>query len=162
MFSEEISTLCVNLGRQCEVNRIKIVTAESCTAGLLSAAITHIDGSSNWFERGYVTYSNAAKIDCLDINAEDIDAFGAVSSQIATQMALGALKKTSANLSIGITGIAGPTGGSKIKPVGTVYFAVARNGQIVFERKVLFEGDRGIIREHAVIFAINTLLKLTL
>ena len=162
MFSDEVTILCQNLGQQCEQNGIRLVTAESCTGGLLAGAITSIAGSSKWFDRGFVTYSNQSKMDCLSINENDLHTFGAVSAQIAQQMAAGALKNTSANLSISITGIAGPSGGSKDKPIGTVFFACQRENKVIFEHKALFAGNREIIRDKAVIFAINTLLKLTL
>jgi nicotinamide-nucleotide amidase len=162
MFSDEVTILCQNLGQQCEQNGIRLITAESCTGGLLAAAITSTAGSSKWFERGYVTYSNQSKMNCLSINENDLQTFGAVSAQIAQQMAAGALKNTSANLSISITGIAGPSGGSKDKPIGTVFFACLRENKVIFEHKALFVGNREIIRDKAVIFAINTLLKLTL
>jgi len=162
MFSDEVTILCQNLGQQCEQNGIRLVTVESCTGGLLAGAITSIAGSSKWFDRGFVTYSNQSKMDCLSINENDLHTFGAVSAQIAQQMAAGALKNTSANLSISITGIAGPSGGSKDKPIGTVFFACQRENKVIFEHKALFAGNREIIRDKAVIFAINTLLKLTL
>lgn len=162
MFSDEVTILCQNLGQQCEQNGIRLVTAESCTGGLLAGAITSIAGSSKWFDRGFVTYSNQSKMDCLSINENDLHSFGAVSAQIAQQMAAGALKNTSANLSISITGIAGPSGSSKDKPIGTVFFACQRENKVIFEHKALFAGNREIIRDKAVIFAINTLLKLTL
>jgi len=162
MFSDEVTILCQNLGQQCEQNGIRLVTAESCTGGLLAGAITSIAGSSKWFDRGFVTYSNQSKMDCLSINENDLQTFGAVSAQIAQQMAAGALKNTSANLSISITGIAGPSGSSKDKPIGTVFFACQRENKVIFEHKALFAGNREIIRDKAVIFAINTLLKLTL
>ena len=162
MFSDEVTILCQNLGQQCEQNGIHLVTAESCTGGLLAGAITSIAGSSKWFDRGFVTYSNQSKMDCLSINENDLHTFGAVSAQIAQQMAAGALKNTSANLSISITGIAGPSGSSKDKPIGTVFFACQRKNKVIFEHKALFVGNREIIRDKAVIFAINTLLKLTL
>ena len=162
MFSDEVTILCQNLGQQCEQNGIRLITAESCTGGLLAGAITSIAGSSKWFDRGFVTYSNQSKMDCLSINENDLHTFGAVSAQIAQQMAAGALKNTSANLSISITGIAGPSGGSKDKPIGTVFFACQRENKVIFEHKALFAGNREIIRDKAVIFAINTLLKLTL
>jgi len=162
MFSDEVTILCQNLGQQCEQNSIRLVTAESCTGGLLAGAITSTAGSSKWFDRGFVTYSNQSKMDCLSINENDLHSFGAVSAQIAQQMAAGALKNTSANLSISITGIAGPSGSSKDKPIGTVFFACQRENKVIFEHKALFAGNREIIRDKAVIFAINTLLKLTL
>ena len=106
----------------------KIVAAESCTGGLLAAAITHRPGSSQIFERGFVTYSNEAKMECLGVSAETLEKYGAVSDQTAEEMALGALKHSKADLAISITGIAGPDGGSHNKPVGLVYFGYALKG----------------------------------
>jgi len=100
----------------------KIALAESCTGGLVSTTLTDLAGSSDWFERGYITYSNEAKSECLDVPIEIIEAFGAVSEQVAKAMADGARRKADVNVAISITGIAGPTGGSVEKPVGTVCF----------------------------------------
>lgn len=107
----------------------KIAVAESCTGGLVSAAITEVPGSSAVFEYGFVTYANAAKIDILGVNAELIETFGAVSIAAAWAMALGAIRKSGADIAVAISGIAGPGGGSAEKPVGTVVFAQAMKGQ---------------------------------
>lgn len=162
MFSDEIKILCQNLGKQCIRKKIIITTAESCTGGLLAFVITNIPGSSKWFDRGFVTYSNQSKIDLLNVNKKDLINYGAVSSQIANQMAVGAIKKSNANLSISITGVAGPSGGTKEKPIGTVFFASQNQEMNIYEHKAQFNGDREVIREKAVIFAINAMLKLTL
>ncbi len=102
-----------------------ICTAESCTGGLIASSFTSLTGSSKVFERGYITYSNAAKNECLDVPNEVIERCGAVSKQVATEMALGALKNSHADISISVTGIAGPDGGSVEKPVGLVYIGWA-------------------------------------
>ena len=162
MFSEEILILSRNLGMQCQNRSIKLVTAESCTGGLLSSAITACDGSSKWFERGFVTYSNEAKMSLLKVDQNLFEKFGAVSSQVAQQMAIGAIKNSFADMSISITGIAGPSGGSLEKPVGTVFFACADKNKIIFEHKAELIGNRHEIREQAVLFSLNALLKLTL
>ena len=162
MFSEETLILSRNLGLQCQNHSIKLATAESCTGGLLSSAITASDGSSKWFERGFVTYSNEAKMSLLKVDQNLFEKFGAVSSQVAQQMAIGAIKNSYADLSISITGIAGPSGGSIEKPVGTVFFACADKNKIIFEHKSELMGSRHEIREKAVLFSLNTLLKLTL
>ena len=162
MFSEEIPILSRNLGLQCQNHSIKLATAESCTGGLLSSAITACDGSSKWFERGFVTYSNEAKMSLLNVDQNLFEKFGAVSSQVAQQMAIGAIRNSYADISISITGIAGPSGGSLEKPVGTVYFACADKNKIIFEHKSELMGSRHEIREKAVLFSLNTLLKLTL
>ena len=122
MHSVDIYKLSEILGKQCLTNNYVLVTAESCTGGLLGQSITAISGSSKWFDRGFITYSNASKIDSLNVNPETLNNHGAVSQETANEMAIGALSKGSGNLSISITGIAGPEGGSKIKPVGTVFF----------------------------------------
>jgi nicotinamide-nucleotide amidase len=162
MFSEETLILSRNLGLQCQNHSIKLATAESCTGGLLSSAITACDGSSKWFERGFVTYSNEAKMSLLEVDQNLFEKFGAVSSQVAQQMAIGAIKNSYADMSISITGIAGPSGGSLEKPVGTVFFACADKNKIIFEHKAELMGNRHEIREKAVLFSLNTLLKLTL
>lgn len=109
-------------------SRLTIATAESCTGGLVAALLTAMPGSSTVFERGFVTYSNEAKADCLGIPAEFIERFGAVSTEVARAMAVGALEHSRADVAVAITGIAGPDGGSAGKPVGLVHFAVARRG----------------------------------
>ena len=162
MFSEEILMLSRNLGLQCQNHSIKLATAESCTGGLLSSDITACDGSSKWFERGFVTYSNEAKMSLLNVDQNLFEKFGAVSSQVAQQMAIGAIKNSYADMSISITGIAGPSGGSLEKPVGTIFFACADKNKIIFEHKSELMGSRHEIREKAVLFSLNTLLKLTL
>jgi nicotinamide-nucleotide amidase len=124
-------------------------TAESCTGGLVSAACTELSGSSAWFERGFVTYSNAAKTELLGVPAELIAAHGAVSEPVARAMAQGALCHSAAQIAVAITGVAGPTGGSVDKPVGTVCFAWAWPGG-VFSERVQFSGDRAGIRQAAV------------
>lgn len=132
----------------------KIATAESCTGGMLSAALTSIDGASNFFDRGFITYSNLAKRQMLDVEDEVLEEFGAVSIETAEQMAVGCLKNSGANLAISITGIAGPTGGTKQKPVGTVCFGVATNSDTK-SYTCYFEGDRESIRNQACIKALE-------
>jgi nicotinamide-nucleotide amidase len=144
----------------------KIALAESCTGGLVCATLTDLAGSSDWLERGYITYSNAAKSECLDVPAEMIDSFGAVSEPVAKAMAEGALCNANVNAAISITGIAGPTGGSPEKPVGTVCFgwAVKENiGGDVINTATLtkhFNGGRQIVREQARNFALSQFLEL--
>lgn len=144
----------------------KIALAESCTGGLVCATLTDLAGSSNWLERGYITYSNAAKSECLNVPVETIDSFGAVSEQVAKAMAEGALRNANVNAAISITGIAGPTGGSSEKPVGTVCFgwAVKEIAGDDFVNTVTltkhFNGDRQIVREQACNFALSQFLEL--
>ena len=129
-------------------------TAESCTGGLVSATCTELSGSSAWFERGFVTYSNAAKTEMLGVPAELIAAHGAVSEAVAQAMAAGALRHSAAQIAVAITGVAGPLGGSVDKPVGTVCFAWAWPGGVYSER-VQLSGDRAGIRQAAVWHALT-------
>ncbi len=162
MRTEEIQKLVQTLGRQCLNKKIILVTAESCTGGLLAESITSVTGSSQWFDRGYITYSNQSKIDCLDVLSDTISQAGAVSQETANQMALGAIHNSKGNMSISITGLAGPTGGTKIKPIGTIFFSIAQNKNIILEHQAEFKGNRLTIRKKALLFALNQLLMLTL
>ncbi len=130
---------------------MRIATAESCTGGLIAAACTSVAGSSDWFELGFVTYSNEAKTEMLDVSADVIAALGAVSGEVAGHMAAGALSRSRADLAVSVTGVAGPGGGSPGKPVGLVWFGVAsRDGPARTESQV-FPGDRGAIRRATVL-----------
>ncbi len=137
----------------------KIALAESCTGGLVSARLTELAGSSEWFERGYVTYSNQAKIDCLGVPNATLERFGAVSEEVARSMVQGAQKNAGVQVAIAITGIAGPTGGSPEKPVGTVCFGWAIDEQWIC-KTAHFIGDRQAVREQACDFALSELLAL--
>ena len=142
----------------------KMAAAESCTGGLVCASLTELAGSSEWFERGYITYSNEAKEESLGVPAELIQSFGAVSEEVAKAMAKGAQANSGAQAAIAITGIAGPSGGSAEKPVGTVCFGWAIQND-ADEKRVLtktmhFEGDRQAIREQACHYVLNELAKL--
>ncbi len=138
---------------------MKLATAESCTGGMLSQWCTSVDGSSRWFECGFVTYSNASKIKLLGVQLKVLDEYGAVSQQVAEQMALGVLTHSDADVSVSITGIAGPGGGSEAKPVGTVYIATAGLSQRVDARHYLFEGNRQEIRQKTSFAAIQHLVE---
>jgi nicotinamide-nucleotide amidase len=155
MFDPEIRELAKTLLDNLRGKKLKLVTAESCTGGLVAAALTEIPGSSDVLERGFVTYSNAAKESDLGVPAETLKQYGAVSEQTARAMAEGALKASPADVSIAVTGIAGPGGGSKEKPVGLVHFAAARRGGKVLHKEVRF-GDigRSEVREHSLIVAL--------
>ena len=137
----------------------RLVTAESCTGGLIAAACTDLAGSSNWFERGFVTYSNAAKTELLGVDAELISAQGAVSEAVARAMASGALARSPAQVSIAVTGVAGPGGGSSAKPVGTVWFGFGLPDRIKTETR-LFAGDRRAVRTAALQHALVQVLAL--
>ena len=133
--------------------------AESCTGGLVCATLTELAGSSEWFERGYITYSNEAKTECLGVPVELIEAHGAVSEQVAKAMADGARINSESNVAISITGVAGPSGGSVEKPVGTVCFAWATENQVL-SKTMHFDGDRQKIRQQATEFALIELIAL--
>lgn len=139
--------------------QIKLSTAESCTGGMLSQWCTSVDGSSKWFECGFVTYSNDSKIRLLGVESKVINEYGAVSSEVAELMALGALKKSTADLSVSITGIAGPSGGGETKPVGTVYIATATLKQGAIASHYLFHGSREEIRQQTAHSAVQQLLE---
>ena len=126
-------------------NGLFLATAESCTGGMIAAACTDLAGSSAWFERGFVTYSNAAKTELLGVDAALIALHGAVSEPVVRAMALGAIRHSHAQMSVAVTGVAGPTGGSATKPVGTVWFGFSVCGSLHSEMKC-FEGDRANVR----------------
>ncbi len=140
----------------------RIAVAESCTGGLVSAAITEIPGSSDVFEAGYVTYSNAAKLADLKVSQDVVETFGAVSIAVAWAMARGALNASEADVAVAITGIAGPGGGTPSKPVGTVVFALAEKdadpAKIVADQKYFDEPDRAGVRLQAALCALELLL----
>jgi nicotinamide-nucleotide amidase len=140
-------------------NKLKLAVAESCTGGMISAACTDLAGSSDWFERGFVTYSNAAKTELLGVDAALIEAHGAVSESVARAMAFGAIRHSAAQVSIAVTGIAGPTGGSAAKPVGTVWFGFSVQGSLHSEMHC-FAGDRAAVREQTVRHALQRLIAL--
>ena len=154
----ELIALSAAIGAACRQRRLSLVTAESCTGGWAAQVITHTAGSSGWFERGFVTYSNEAKIEMLGVRPETLQRLGAVSPETAAEMAAGALKNSKALFSLSITGIAGPTGGSPGKPVGTVCFAWCRVGETVAAETRVFAGDREAIRRQAVVYALRGLL----
>ena len=156
---DDLALLATELGAALKARGLMLVLAESCTGGLASAAITEIPGSSAWFERGFVTYSNEAKMEMLGVTAKTLEKFGAVSEETAREMALGALKNSHANVAISITGIAGPAGGTPEKPIGTVCFAWEFDDKIVSTTKKI-SGNRQQIRHLSVETALRELLKL--
>ena len=142
----------------------KLSLAESCTGGLVCATLTELSGSSEWFERGYITYSNKAKTECLGVRADLIESYGAVSEKVAEAMAQGAQRNAGASVGVSITGIAGPTGGSTEKPVGTVCFGwtipnTAGEPVTTCQTK-LFSGDRQAIRQQANEYVLASLVLL--
>ena len=139
--------------------QLRLVTAESCTGGLIAAACTDLAGSSAWFERGFVTYSNAAKTELLDVPERVLRRAGAVCGPVAQAMAEGALAHSHAQVAVAVTGVAGPSGGSPAKPVGTVWFGFALPGQVLTEN-CHFDGDRAAVRQATVRHARERLVEL--
>lgn len=140
-------------------NRQMLATAESCTGGMIAAACTDLAGSSAWFERGFVTYSNEAKIQMLGVDASLIARHGAVSEEVVRAMVQGAIAHSRAQIAVAVTGVAGPTGGSAAKPVGTVWFGFATPAGVVTET-MHFEGDRAAVRTATVEHALQRLAAL--
>jgi len=155
-----LETLAHALGQRLHQRGLTLVTAESCTGGWIAKAVTDIPGSSGWLERGFVTYSNAAKQDLLGVAPEILVRHGAVSEATVTQMALGALANSPADVAIAVSGIAGPDGGTPDKPVGTVWLAWALPGQGVLSRCEHFAGDREAVRRQTVRRALEILIGL--
>jgi nicotinamide-nucleotide amidase len=157
VFDPDTLSLAESVLAACRTRGWHLATAESCTGGLVAAALTAIAGTSDVVERGFVTYSNEAKIELLGVPAETIAAHGAVSAQTAAAMARGAVARTPADVAVSITGIAGPGGGTPQKPVGLVYLGSARrDGACRVERRV-FPGDRTAIRDGALVLALEML-----
>jgi nicotinamide-nucleotide amidase len=163
---DALVALAAELGGEMQRLGALVVTAESCTGGLIARALTETAGSSNWFERGFVTYSNESKIDLLGVRISTLEAHGAVSERVAWEMAAGALKHSPAALSLAVTGIAGPGGAVDGKPVGTVCFgwglALPGGGPdtlIVCEQRH-FEGDRGAVRRQWAAWSLQLALRL--
>ena len=150
--------LVLALGGALRARGVMLATAESCTGGLIAAACTAQAGSSDWFERGFVTYSNEAKSEMLDVEAGLIATHGAVSAEVACAMADGALAHSRAQLAAAVTGIAGPTGATPDKPVGTVWLALAQVGQAAKAELLQLRGDRTAVRAQAVRLALERLL----
>lgn len=151
-------TLAQQVGVALQRHGLMLTTAESCTGGAVAAALTDIAGSSAWFERGYVTYANSAKIEMLGVQITTLAQYGAVSEATVREMAIGALTKSHADVALAVSGIAGPGGGTIEKPVGTVWFAWAwRNGEVSAQISH-FDGDRSAIRQQACTFVLQGVL----
>ncbi|TPK88690.1 CinA family protein [Mesorhizobium sp. B2-4-12] len=154
------SELAIALLEACRERGIMVATAESCTGGMIIAALTDIAGSSAVVDRGFITYSNEAKMDMLGVGAATLDAHGAVSCETAVEMAAGALARSWAGLTLAVTGIAGPGGGSVEKPVGLVWFGVGLDGKMVTAERMLFaDKGRDFIRRETVRHALELGLK---
>lgn len=154
---DDLYDLALQLGHALSARGQMAATAESCTGGLVGGAITAVAGSSAWFDRGFITYSNEAKIEQLGVPSETLATYGAVSTQTATDMAKGALKVSRAQWALAVTGIAGPGGGTVDKPVGLVCFGWAGPGGVTSEQRLL-PGDRANIRRESVRIALQGLI----
>jgi nicotinamide-nucleotide amidase len=155
MFDAEIVLLSSRLLARCRMAGLKLATAESCTGGLIAAALTEIAGSSDVVDRGFVTYSNEAKVAMLGVPMGLILAVGAVSEAVAGRMAAGAIAHSLADIAVSVTGVAGPGGGSLEKPVGTVWFGSARRGGAVRTERKVFAGDRSAVRRATLVHALG-------
>ena len=155
----DTTALAAQAGRVLLAAGLKVVTAESCTGGGVAAALTDVPGSSQWFERGYVTYSNEAKVHDLGVEPAALERHGAVSAEVVAQMAAGALRASGADVAVAISGIAGPDGGTAGKPVGLVFLAALRRGDTVQVRREQFPGDRAAVRGAAVAAALRLIVQ---
>jgi len=158
--TERLDKLAGDLGQRLGATGLMLATAESCTGGWVSKVVTDIPGSSAWFDRGFVTYSNPAKQELLGVSAAAIADHGAVSEEVAREMVQGAVEHSRADVAVAITGIAGPAGGSEDKPVGTVCFAWALKGRMPLSQRVRFAGNREEVRHQSVRLALERLLEL--
>ncbi|MDE2598708.1 MAG: nicotinamide-nucleotide amidase [Rhodocyclaceae bacterium] len=154
-----LAALSQAVGKALAERGLMLATAESCTGGWVAEVVTDTAGSSGWFDRGFVTYSNQAKTDMLGVRTDTLLGFGAVSEETAREMAAGAIEHSRADWAISITGIAGPGGGSSAKPVGTVCFGWCRRGGTPGSETMLFNGERRTIRQQAVVHALEGLLQ---
>ncbi len=158
MTENTLFELSQKVGQALALRGATLTTAESCTGGWIAKVITDVPGSSAWFERGFVTYSNQAKQQLIGVAPQTLDAYGAVSEPVVREMALGALQAAQADYAVSVSGIAGPDGGSEEKPVGTVWFGFADNQGQTSAITVQFAGDRDAVRRQATEFALQTLL----
>src|SRR3954467_1089879 len=156
----EIYELAERVGVTLKMRKLMMSTAESCTGGWIGQAITMVPGSSSWFDRGFITYTNEAKQDMLGVRAETLSAFGAVSEQTVREMVAGALDRSRAQVAVAVSGIAGPDGGSINKPVGTVLLAWGQKGASTRAQPMHFSGDRDTVRRLSVIAALEGILAL--
>ena len=157
--TEDITQLAQRLGNKLSTKGWQITCAESCTGGGVGYAITSISGSSAWFKKGFITYSNDAKQELLGVSEDTLIQHGAVSAQTVEKMAKGAAKKANAEVAIAISGVAGPGGGTLNKPVGTVWFGFYINGQSI-SQKLMITGDRQAVRIKAIEYALSSALVL--
>jgi nicotinamide-nucleotide amidase len=158
--SESLDKLASELGRLLRDKGLMLAIAESCTAGWIAKVVTDIPGSSAWFDRGFVTYSNISKQQMLGVSAASLARHGAVSAEVVSEMARGVLANSDARVGVAVSGIAGPDGGSEDKPVGTVFFAWVREGGEPLVQRLQFAGDRNEVRHQSVRVALERLLEL--
>ncbi|WP_067707822.1 MULTISPECIES: nicotinamide-nucleotide amidase [unclassified Erwinia] len=154
MNDNELHQLSADIGQRLLSQRATLTTAESCTGGWIAKVLTDIAGSSQWFERGFVTYSNDAKQELVGVTAASLSRFGAVSEEVVREMAEGARDKAHAQYAISVSGIAGPDGGTGEKPVGTVWFGFAAAGKKTEAKRQVFSGDREAVRRQATAWAL--------
>ena len=159
MTDHELDGLARRVGEALAARGLWLATAESCTGGWIAEAVTAIAGSSGWFDRGFVTYSNAAKADMLGVRDDTLESHGAVSEATVGEMAAGALARSRADLAVAVSGVAGPGGGSAAKPVGTVCLAWARRGAPTATTTVHLAGDRNAVRRQTVRLALQGVLE---
>jgi len=159
MFSDKLVELAENVITACKKHNLRLATAESCTGGLIAGCLTSISGASDVLKFGFVTYTNQAKINLLGVSASTLNKHGAVSEIVSRSMANGAIRPGNADISVSVTGIAGPGGGSNEKPIGLVHISVARNHFHTLHERYLFDGDREAIRLQTVRAALKLLLK---
>ena len=155
-----LQQLAEQVGERLLTGHFWLATAESCTGGWISQCITDIAGSSQWFDRGFVTYSNEAKQDMLGVSAETLSRYGAVSEQTVVEMVQGALARSRADIAVAVSGIAGPTGGTPDKPIGLVWHAWARRGQQSQSQVEQYLGNRFEVRQQTVATALQGILRL--
>ncbi|MDE4733842.1 nicotinamide-nucleotide amidase [Providencia rettgeri] len=160
---KRLETLSIQIGLKLKEQGKTVTTAESCTGGWVAKVLTDISGSSDYFQRGFVTYSNEAKHQMIGVKSESLQRYGAVSQQVVTEMAEGALQEASADFAVSVSGIAGPGGGSIEKPVGMVWFGFAQKqaDQTVFvtTQHRVFQGNRNEVRFQSTVYILETLLK---
>ena len=159
MISKDLVSKAKRVLNACRRQALEVATAESCTGGLIAATLTEVAGSSDVVQRGYVTYSNAAKIELLGVPEKMIAIHGAVSEIVARAMAEGARKRARVDIAVSVTGVAGPGGGTAAKPVGLVHLACARAGRRTLHRRVLLKGNRAAIRRQSVAIALSMILQ---
>lgn len=157
----ELYDIAQRVGQALQRRGWMMATAESCTGGWIGQAVTMVPGSSEWFDRGFITYTNLAKMEMLDVQGATLQAHGAVSEQTVAEMVTGALRHSAAQVAVAVSGVAGPAGGSAAKPVGTVCLAWGRRGEQPFTASVQLPGDRDAVRRGTVFAVLERLMTLT-